>query len=379
MNVVILQRVVPHYRMALFDRLHQELGWTVVTGRREGGHGLNVAENDPPWLHRFDFKRQPSHQYRAKVPVDAILEALAPDAVIAEFTPQMSSTWRLSRDAMLGRTKRRKLVYWSQGPNVERGFRKLGDLATQALRLALLAPADAQLCYTQAGADYLRRWLPGKPSVFVASNTVDLDAFPGRGIDASSADARAANLLFVGRLTPDKRVPMLVEAVAQARRTVPGLTLTIIGDGPDMAAARSAAKGLDDAVTFTGAIYSDDALAPHFQRASLFVYAGSIGLAANHALAYGLPIMIFDDPGEGARHHPENAYVVDDVTGYRVLSATTSALADRIVVALSGCQTPRATLGHSIRRFADEHLSIDRMVEGFQELGRFLDTRSNPR
>jgi hypothetical protein len=62
MKVVILQRVVPHYRMALFSRLHEELGWAVATGRREGSHGLNVAESDPPWLHRFDFERRPSHQ-----------------------------------------------------------------------------------------------------------------------------------------------------------------------------------------------------------------------------------------------------------------------------------------------------------------------------
>lgn len=370
MQTVILQRTIPHYRIPLFERLHRELGWLVATDSERGAHGLHEIEATPPWLHRFPFKRHSRHQYRACVPVDAIVDALRPDAFVAEFSPQMSSSWRLSRDALLG-NRQRKLAYWSQGWNVERGFRKPQDFLLQVLRLALMAPAHAHLCYSADGAAFLRRWLPGHAPVFVAQNTVDLAGYPGRGIDNAPTRADQASLLFVGRLTPDKRVPLLISAFASARRRVPGLRLRIIGDGPDRAAVHAAAAEQGAAVEVLGPLYDDAQLAPHFQSASLFVYAGSIGLAANHALAYGVPIVVYDAP-KGAPHHPEHSYVVDGVTGYRVASDTVDALAAQLVSLADRPAPAKTELRPKIEQYVSENLTIDTMISGFHLLDQYL-------
>lgn len=372
MSTVILQRVVPHYRVPLFERLHREFGWIVATDIARDGRGLNVAQGDPPWLRRFRFRRSRNHEYRALVPTGAILSALRPQAIISEFSPQLSSTWRLSADALLGRGGTRKLVYWSQGPNLERGFRGASALGSQALRLALLAPAHAQIVYTPEGADYLRRRLPGNRPIFVAGNTVDIGAFPGRDIDSSPGNPAEAHLLFVGRLTPDKRVPMLVEAFARARQSLPGIRLTIVGDGPDRAAVERAAQTLGGSVVLAGAVYDERATASLMQSASLFVYAGSIGLAANHALAYGIPILIFDEPGPGAHHHPEHRYVVDGLTGFRVAPPTSEALAGKIVELGRMKVPPRRSMGPRIHAYARDMLSLDNMVRGFRQLNGYL-------
>lgn len=372
MTVVILQRVVPHYRVPLFERLHGEFGWVVATGLARDGHGLNVAQDDPRWLHRFPIRRSRTHEYRAIVPTGTILRALRPQTVISEFSPQLSSTWRLSADPLLGRGGGRKLVYWSQGRNLERELRGPSARISQAVRLALLAPAHAHIAYTQEGAEFLRRRLPGKRPVFVAHNTIDIAALPGRTVDHGPPDPAAPHLLFVGRLTPDKRVPMLVEAFALARKSCPGMRLTIVGDGPDRAAVARAARALAGSVDFAGPLYDEHDLARLMQSASLFVYAGSIGLAANHALAYGVPVLIFDDPGPGARHHPEHCYVVDGLTGYRVAPPTVEALAGKIVELARMKVPPRRALGAQIRLYAGDRLSLDAMVDGFRELNAYL-------
>jgi len=371
MQTVIIQRIVPHYRMPLFARLYSEFGWVVATDRPRGLDGLHVLNEQPEWLHHFAFKRSANHQYRAVVPLNDIINSLAPDAVLAEFTPQMTSTWRLAADAALGRAGGRKLVFWSQGSNVERGFRKPQDLLLQSLRLGLMAPADAHVCYSAEGAAYLRRWLPSKAPVFVAGNTVDMSLYEGRGVDTSQATAGITNLLFVGRLTHDKRVPMLIEALALARRVAPGLRLTIIGDGPEMPAVVAAAAGQEHAVKIVGPLYNDAALAPYFQAASLFVYAGSIGLAANHALAYGVPVVIFDKP-LGARHHPEHRYVVDGVTGYRIASATVKAMAECLIAQAAAPVPAKAALQVELERYVASNMTLDAMVKGFRELHDYL-------
>ncbi|MBB4153886.1 glycosyltransferase involved in cell wall biosynthesis [Sphingomonas jinjuensis] len=372
MRTIVLQRTVPHYRFALFDRLHDELGWVVATGGAGDAHGLHVPDADPPWLHRFAIRRHRARQYRATVPVDAILAALAPDAIVAEFSPQMSSSWRLSADRLLGRGGPRRLAYWSQGANVERGFRSPADLGAQALRLALMAPADAHLCYDGAGAAFLHRWLPASPPVFVAHNTLDPATLPGRGIDTSPADPAAAHLLFVGRLTRDKAVPDLVRAFALALADAPRLRLTIVGDGPDMAAVRTAAAPLGDAVRITGEVYDADELARYFQSASALVYAGGIGLAAVNALLYGVPVVLYDHPGADRRHHPEHGNIVDGVTGVRVAPTTLRALADQLVAIARASVPLRPAMRADIERYVAANLSLDRMVDGFRALDAHL-------
>jgi glycosyltransferase involved in cell wall biosynthesis len=371
MRTVIIQRTIPHYRVPLFRRLHEELGWIVATSdEQHPNDGLAVELGAAPWIRRFPFERRSQSSYDVGVPLDRILGELEPDAIVSEFSLQMSSTWQLAR---LARSKRRpRVVFWSQGWNHERGFRTPKDLASQILRLRLMRAADGHVCYTQAGANYLRRFMPKRAGIFVATNTIDMEPSALPDADMAAAPAASPTLLFVGRLTRDKRVPLLVAAARLARRKLPDLHLRIIGDGPDLPRVRAAAAGADDWIDLLGSIYDSGRLAAEYRAASLLVYAGSIGLAANEALAHGLPVMLFDRPPRGAYHHPEHAYVLDGVTGYRVAGTGAEALAERIVDVLSSPPLPRQALAPNIARIVRNDLSLDHMVEGFRELSAWL-------
>lgn len=369
---VVIQRLVPHYRHPIFERLYQELGWVVATARAGPTHGLKVDRDaaDPPWLHRFDFVAGAS-EYAASVPLDAICEALDPHAIVAEFSLKLSSTWTFAQPWR----RRPQLAYWSQGWNRERGFARPADFASQALRLLLLSAADAQLCYSEEGADYLRRRLPRRMPVFVAHNTLAVETMPGRTIDSAPTDAGAQRLLVLGRMTHDKNVPLVVEAFAQVADDFPAARLVLVGDGPEMPAVCAAARPLGDRVELHGAVYEEARTAAILQGASLLVSGGSVGLGVNHALAYGVPVMLFDG-GEGVRHHPEHVNVVDGVTGFRVPGSDAAALAAAMRARLSAPQPAKTAMREAIRAHVDEALSLDRMMTGFRELDAFFRGRT---
>ena len=102
-------------------------------------------------------------------------------------------------------------------------------------------------------------------------------------------------ILFIGRLAAVKGVRLLLEAVATLRARHPGLTLTLVGDGPDRSGleARAQALGLGDAVTFTGYL-GEAGVAEVLARSDMLVlpsFAEGVPVVLMEAMASGLPVV----------------------------------------------------------------------------------------
>jgi colanic acid/amylovoran biosynthesis glycosyltransferase len=112
------------------------------------------------------------------------------------------------------------------------------------------------------------------------------------------ADPRAAGplrLLCVGRLTPAKGQVLLLQACAELRHLDIEFTLTLVGDGPDLARLKDGVRrlGLQDRVHFTGPlnqlqVREELALADIFVLPSL---AEGIPVVLMEAMACGLPCL----------------------------------------------------------------------------------------
>lgn len=105
--------------------------------------------------------------------------------------------------------------------------------------------------------------------------------------------SRPREILAVGRLVPVKRFDMLIRAAAEARRTVPDLTLTIVGDGYERQRIEQqiARLGATGWVTMTRHV-SDEALLEHYRRARVVASASvreGWGLTLTEAAACGTP------------------------------------------------------------------------------------------
>lgn len=113
----------------------------------------------------------------------------------------------------------------------------------------------------------------------------------------------ARHIVSVGRLAPEKRFDLLIDAFALVHAERPDTRLTLIGEGPERQAleARVAAAGLGDAVSLPG--YRADIAAMH-ATSDLFVCTSrreGLGNAIIEAMAFGVPVVSVDCP-LGPRH-----------------------------------------------------------------------------
>jgi len=113
----------------------------------------------------------------------------------------------------------------------------------------------------------------------------------------------APRFVFIGRLLHWKGVHLAIRALAEAKRTVPGATLTLFGRGPDEPWLRKVAKqfGVADAVEFAGQVPRRqvvDSLAG-FTALVFPSLHDSGGMAVLEALSAGLPAISLDLGGPG--------------------------------------------------------------------------------
>lgn len=142
----------------------------------------------------------------------------------------------------------------------------------------------------------------GRPVTDVPKG-VDVDAFTPDGPSVRPALGLGDRpvVLTVARLVPIKNLTMLLDAIAEVRRTVADVVLLIVGDGPQQAAleARARALALGDAVRFAG--YVPQAETPAWYRAAdVFALSSDFDNSPNvvlEAMASGLPVVATDVGG----------------------------------------------------------------------------------
>ncbi len=105
------------------------------------------------------------------------------------------------------------------------------------------------------------------------------------------------NIVFVGRLTPVKRLDLLLEAVSILRKRGLIINLTFIGDGKMRQTLQELTKtlSLDDNVWFYGPCYNESRLAELIYNADLCVSPGNVGLTAMHSMVFGTPVITHDN------------------------------------------------------------------------------------
>ncbi len=137
-----------------------------------------------------------------------------------------------------------------------------------------------------------------------------------------------SNLIFIGRLTPVKKLDMIIEAMSLLKHKMP-LNLTFIGDGEvrGLLERRAMQYGLRENVWFYGACYDERKNAELIYNADLCVSPGNVGLTAIHVLMFGCPAITHDD---FAHQVPEFESIKPGATGNFYKYGSVSSLAEAI-------------------------------------------------
>ena len=174
---------------------------------------------------------------------------------------------------------------------------------------------DAYIALTEFGRNlFVRGGLP-RERIFVRHNAVQ----PA----ARTPYAGPSSAIFVGRLSPEKGVQVLLDAW----RSLPDVPLTIVGDGPLAAEVRAGVSRPELAhVRVVGHLPHRDVL-DHLARSGMLVFPSvcyeGFALAIAEALAHGVPVI-------GSRLGAQAEIVRDGVSGLLFRAGDPAALRDAV-------------------------------------------------
>jgi glycosyltransferase involved in cell wall biosynthesis len=235
--------------------------------------------------------------------------------------------------------------------------------------------ADAVITYNRRAARALVADGLASSRVFVAPNALGVTALEAATREWTSASQRLRRFreelglhddpvaLHVSRLSNAGNLGVLLETWRAVVALVPRARLVIVGNGPARAAVESAIAraGLGCSVRCVGAVFGERAIAPYFLSARLVLHPVKIGLSLNHAMAYGVPVVTFDD---AARHSPEFEALAHEANGLVARPGDVRALAAEAARLLVDDRLA-ARLGRGAMETMRTRYSLDGMVAGF--------------
>jgi glycosyltransferase involved in cell wall biosynthesis len=248
---------------------------------------------------------------------------------LIEHTPFPKFTW--------------PLITWLAWKDCTRLYRKASALTTPTKRAAEYLESRTGLRHVHAISCGIR----------MSDYSPDFDPKPDNRI------------VFVGRITGEKMLPDLVEAVARMPKELHA-QLDLVGEGDIRKQLEQQAQrlGISDQVHFPGRV-SDDELRHILSQATVFAMPSTAELqsiATMEGMASGLPVVAAD-----AMALPH--LVKDGENGYLFPARDVDALADRLTKVISMPHEERLVMQHASLRLLEPH-DIDTTITIFERLYR---------
>jgi glycosyltransferase involved in cell wall biosynthesis len=231
-----------------------------------------------------------------------------------------------------------------------------------ARSVAVSRPAFRHVLQNSAAITAVSKWLAheaqslvSSPAATVAPMPVATELFSADGQRGPGSARTPDALLFVGRLTKQKGVDLLLQALAQLPRNV---TLDIVGDGDEREALERLAGELNlrERVRFHGTRTQRDLVSFYRSAAAVVVPSTDegLGLVAVEAMLSETPVVAFESGGIPDVVHHER-------TGLLVSERSPAALADAIARLLQrddrGASLGAAGRMHAVSTFAPESVA----------------------
>jgi len=376
-RVAIVQRVVPGYRIPVFNAINNldSVDLTVIHGTNPRGRprGNTDFENKDIKFERRELATATAQPFGLHlVWLRGLLRSVREDefdVYICPASPSILSVvalrilTRISGDAAV--------VWWGRSLGQKREVSTEGRLlrkATEYARAPLYQSGDACVCYGTAAAEFFQSYGVPESDIYIAFNSTDTEKMDRVRADTDDEtlatvrkkyDAEDRLLLgFVGTHTPEKNIDVLVDTHARLLAQGYETSVVIAGDGPETEQLHEYAENIPH-VHFTGRI-PDEELGRLLLATDIFVMPGHGGLAVQQAMSLANPIVT--TPLDGT----EQDLIKEGENGYIVPERDRQALTEQVVELLDMTDAQRQEMGDHSRAIIDDHINIDRMAEGFR-------------
>ena len=132
----------------------------------------------------------------------------------------------------------------------------------------------------------------------VVPEGIDVESWSQFAHDPESAGS-PPSIVSIARQYRRKNTAVLIRAMPEVRRAVPGVRLRVVGDGPELSHLRTLVRSLDlaDTVTLVGSVEGIHEVRAELSRADVFCLPSlqeGFGIVFLEAMAAGLPIVAAD-------------------------------------------------------------------------------------
>jgi glycosyltransferase involved in cell wall biosynthesis len=316
-QITVLQRRLPHYRVAFFEtlrRLLEDRGLSLLLlhGQPTRSEQSKQDEGSLPWA------RYIRNTYWRVGATELCWQPLPPEALESELIVlsqenRILSNYRL----LLHASDVTRLAYWGHGANfqsrVPHGWR-------ERFKRSLAARVDWWFAYSEASVAAIRATGFPDSRVTCLDNAIDTSAFRSdlAACDQAQLQRVRARLgigrddpvgLYCGSLYADKRLDLLIEAARHIRGQLPSFHLIVIGRGPSEGWLREEIAA-EPWIHALGSLHGADKAA-FFRVSNVILNPGLVGLGILDAFCAGLPMITTAT----ARHSPEIVYLKSGVNG----------------------------------------------------------------
>ena len=227
-------------------------------------------------------------------------------------------------------------VWWSSLPGSRSALRRIGEGNDTVTYLGDWCRSRIERPLTAAARSRMRRLTPG-----VDADVFRPDPAARERVRAEFGLGQRPVVVCVSRIVARKGQDVLVRALPEIRRRVPGAALLVVGDGPHRRAVEALARraGVSGDVVFTGSVPWDRA-PEYYAAGDVFcmptrtrlggLEPEALGICYLEAAACGLPVVAGDSGGApDALLDGVNGHVVDGRSSAEVAAAVAGLLQDR--------------------------------------------------
>lgn len=362
-KVVIVQRIVPHYRIPFFDALEANLAskgveLKLIYGQEYPGSVPKSVVVDRDWAVQIDSRYW--HILGQEVVWQPVCRYVKDaDLVIVEQANRLLFNYLL---LLLRMVRKIKVGFWGHGKNFQ-SKKYTGPL--ESLKRLVSVNADWWFAYTGQSARLVEAMGFDPLKITVVKNSIDTSALKlaRKAVsDKTVADVKR-NLgitgdniaIYCGGMYEEKKMGFLVEACRRIKGQVPDFNMIFIGDGPDATLVKHCSDE-NDWIHYLGSITGDKRV-PFFCVSKLLLMPGLVGLVVLDSFALKTPMVTTEIP----IHSPEFEYLMNGYNGYVTqhnLDSYTKSVSDlltddsRYLTLLEGCEV-------SSDEFSVENMAIN--------------------
>lgn len=292
-KLCLVYNYAQHYRQEIFQLLDKELDCDFYFGDKMG----DVKKLDYNLLHNFQTELENhriGNSFYYQKGINKCLRKNYTDYIFLGEVRCLSTWWAL----FYCKFSKKKIHLWTHGWYGKESFLE------KTLKKAFYSLADNILLYGDYAKQLMIKEGFNSKKLHVIYNSLAYDKQLSIRNKLRSSDVferhfsnSNKNLLFIGRLSSEKKLGMILEAMKLLRKENQNFNLTLIGNGVEKESLELKCRdfGLERFVWFYGACYDEEELSHLIYNADLCVSPGNVGLTAMHCMSFGLPILTHDD------------------------------------------------------------------------------------